>query len=128
MVLLMASISMISSSSTRPITPPLTASGTICPTTKPCVPPEKRPSVIKATDFPRPAPINADVGFSISGIPGAPTGPIFLMTATSPACKRPVSIPSMKCCSPLKTRAVPVNCSPSLPEILATEPPDARLP
>ena len=28
--------------------PPIWASGTICPTTKPCVPPEKRPSVIKA--------------------------------------------------------------------------------
>ena len=34
----------------------------------------------------------------------------------------------MKCCSPLNTRAVPVNCSPSLPDIFATDPPEARFP
>ena len=83
---------------------------------------------MRAQDFPSPAPINAEVGFNISGIPGPPTGPIFLMTATSPACNRPDSMPSIKCCSPSKTRAVPLKNSPSLPEIFATEPPWARLP
>ena len=37
--------------------------------------PEKRPSVISATLEPRPIPAMADVGFSISLIPGPPFGP-----------------------------------------------------
>jgi hypothetical protein len=36
------------------------------------VPPLNLPSVISATDFPKPAPIMAEVGFNISGIPGPP--------------------------------------------------------
>ncbi|VTQ04872.1 Uncharacterised protein [Sphingobacterium daejeonense] len=42
--------------------------------------PEKRPSVIRATELPKPAPIINEVGFNISGIPGAPLGPSFLIT------------------------------------------------
>ena len=37
----------------------------------PHVPPEKRPSVMRPTDSPRPWPISADVGASISCMPGA---------------------------------------------------------
>ena len=59
----------------NPIVPPDCASGVICPTTNPCVPPEKRPSVIKCYRFPKPAPIINEVGFNISGIPGPPFGP-----------------------------------------------------
>ena len=55
--------------------PPDAASGEICPIHAPLVPPEKRPSVIKATLEPRPMPIIALVGASISGIPGPPFGP-----------------------------------------------------
>jgi hypothetical protein len=40
-------------------------------------PPENLPSVIKAL-FPNPAPIMAEVGLSISGIPGPPLGPQYL--------------------------------------------------
>jgi hypothetical protein len=36
-----------------------------------CVPPENLPSVISATFLPKPEPIKAEVGFNISGIPGA---------------------------------------------------------
>ena len=42
---------------------------------KPCEPPEKRPSVISATSLPKPAPMMAEVGVSISGMPGPPLGP-----------------------------------------------------
>ncbi|MNR29633.1 hypothetical protein D3C85_1470310 [compost metagenome] len=69
------SIAIKSPSFTKAIVPPTKASGVMCPTTKPCVPPENLPSVIKATEFPNPAPIMAEVGFSISGIPGPPFGP-----------------------------------------------------
>ena len=37
--------------------------------------PEKRPSVIRATEEPSPIPAMAEVGFSISRIPGPPFGP-----------------------------------------------------
>jgi dihydroxyacid dehydratase/phosphogluconate dehydratase len=62
-------------SSTTANTPPLKASGVICPTTKPWAPPEKRPSVISATLPPKPLPMTAEVGASISRIPGPPAGP-----------------------------------------------------
>ena len=44
------------------------------PTMKPWEPPEKRPSVMRATSEPSPAPMMADVGVSISGMPGPPFG------------------------------------------------------
>ena len=37
--------------------------------------PEKRPSVIRATELPSPIPAIAEVGFNISLIPGPPFGP-----------------------------------------------------
>src|SRR6185369_1899798 len=70
-----ASIVIESPSSTSAIVPPTAASGATCPTTIPYVPPENRPSVINPTESPSPAPIKADVGASISRIPGPPFGP-----------------------------------------------------
>ena len=52
MVFFSAFISIISLSSISAIFPPSCASGTMWPTTKPWVPPEKRPSVIRATSLP----------------------------------------------------------------------------
>ncbi|KAG1434256.1 hypothetical protein G6F56_014380 [Rhizopus delemar] len=59
----------------RAIGPPTKASGATWPTTMPQVPPEKRPSVIKPTGSPRPCPTSAEVGASISRMPGPPFGP-----------------------------------------------------
>ncbi len=44
--------------------------------------PENRPSVISATSFPSPRPMMADVGDSISCMPGPPRGPSLRMTTT----------------------------------------------
>ena len=41
----------------------------------PRVAPEKRPSVMSATLEPRPMPVSAEVGVSISRMPGPPFGP-----------------------------------------------------
>jgi hypothetical protein len=68
-------MTMRSPSRTKAIGPPSCASGVMCPMMKPCEPPEKRPSVSSATSLPSPAPMIADVGVSISGIPGPPFGP-----------------------------------------------------
>ena len=95
-----ALILILSPVSRIPIAPPDCASGVIWPTTKPWVPPEKRPSVINATDFPKPAPIINEVGFNISGIPGPPFGPTYLMTTTSPFSTSPLEIPVFAACSP----------------------------
>mmetsp|Transcript_24264 Transcript_24264/g.53092 ORF Transcript_24264/g.53092 Transcript_24264/m.53092 type:complete len:201 (+) Transcript_24264:157-759(+) len=70
---------------TKAIGPPTWASGVMCPMQNPCVPPLNRPSVNKATSFPRPAPMMALVGVSISGRPGPPVGPSYRMMTTSPA-------------------------------------------
>lgn len=56
----------VSPSLTRPMGPPTAASGTIWPIRKPWEPPENRPSVIRAQEFPRPAPMRAEEGLSIS--------------------------------------------------------------
>ncbi len=61
----------------------------MCPTTKPCVPPLKRPSVINATSLPSPRPMIALVGDSISRMPGPPRGPSWRMTMTWPFFTRP---------------------------------------
>ena len=102
--------------------------GTTWPTTKPWVPPENLPSVIKATSFPNPAPIIAAVGFNISGIPGPPLGPSYLITTTSPLLTTPSAIPLFASYSLSKTLAGPSKKSPSFPVIFATEPPEAILP
>ena len=57
------------------IGPPSCASGTTWPMMKPWEPPENLPSVISATSLPKPAPMIAEVGVSISGMPGPPLGP-----------------------------------------------------
>ena len=51
------------------------ASGLTWPMQSPAVPPLKRPSVMRATDLPRPWPLIMEVGESISGMPGPPLGP-----------------------------------------------------
>ena len=48
-----------SPSSTIAIGPPSAASGATWPIIRPCVPPEKRPSVSSATESPRPSPTSA---------------------------------------------------------------------
>ena len=88
-----ASIVILSPSSINPITPPSWASGTLGPTTNPWVPPENRPSVIKATFFPSHAPIIAAVGFNISGIPDPTLGPSYRITPTTPFWTLPSPIP-----------------------------------
>nr|GMD00444.1 Uncharacterised protein [Ipomoea batatas] len=101
----------------------------MCPTTYPWEPPENLPSVSNDHTFPRPAPIIALVGVSISGMPGPPLGPSPLMTTTFP-CKLIGSseIAVIMDSSPSKTRAGPRKNSPSFPVIFATEPSGARLP
>ena len=49
--------------------------GLACPTQGPFEAPEKRPSVMSATDLESPMPTMADVGVSISRMPGPPAGP-----------------------------------------------------
>ncbi len=65
----------MSPSRSAAIGPPLNASGATWPTMKPCVAPEKRPSVTSATSSERPSPTIAAVTCSISRIPGPPAGP-----------------------------------------------------
>ncbi len=65
----------MSPSRTAAMAPPSAASGAMCATMKPCVAPENRPSVIRATESLRPAPTIAPVTPSISRMPGPPTGP-----------------------------------------------------
>ncbi len=60
-VLEMRSIDMVSPSFTNAIGPPAAASGATCPIHGPLVPPENRPSVIRATRL-YPRPTSADVG------------------------------------------------------------------
>ena len=69
------SIAMISPSSISAIGPPTAASGETCPMDAPRLAPEKRPSVISATEDQSPIPAMAEVGFNISLIPGPPFGP-----------------------------------------------------
>src|SRR5439155_13561402 len=66
--LLSTSISTMSPSRRSAIGPPAAASGETCPTIKPWVAPEKRPSVRRATFSARPAPTIAAVTASISRI------------------------------------------------------------
>ena len=68
-------MSMTSPSSTSAIGPPAAASGETWPMHGPLEAPEKRPSVMRATELARPMPQMAEVGVSISRIPGPPEGP-----------------------------------------------------
>mmetsp|Transcript_32903 Transcript_32903/g.72663 ORF Transcript_32903/g.72663 Transcript_32903/m.72663 type:complete len:202 (+) Transcript_32903:752-1357(+) len=114
---------------TRAMGPPTWASGATWPITKPWEPPEKRPSVMRAHSLPRPAPMMAEVGVNISGMPGPPLGPSYLMTTTLPLkAEGSLDRESSMSSSQSNTRAPPRNFRPSLPVILATEPSGARLP
>ena len=69
------SMEMTSPSWTSAMGPPAAASGLTCPMAGPLVAPEKRPSVISAQDLSSPMPQMAEVGVSISRMPGPPAGP-----------------------------------------------------
>lgn len=128
MVRASVSISMMSPSSMMAIGPPAAASGETWPIQRPRVPPEKRPSVMRAALMP--APLIAEVGASISCIPGPPFGPSYLITTTSPSLILPPRIADRESSWVLKTRAVPVNwrISGSTPAVLTTAPSGAMLP
>ena len=64
-----------SPSATSAISPPSAASGETCPTERPEVAPEKRPSVTSAQAVASPAALMRLVGMSISCMPGPPRGP-----------------------------------------------------
>ena len=97
----------MSPSSTKAITPPSAASGDTCPIDAPLVAPLNLPSVISATDLSSPIPDIADVGESISLIPGPPFGPSYLITITSPATILLLNIASTASSSELNTLAGP---------------------
>ena len=128
MTRLAASIVIGSPSRSNPRTPPSNASGVMWPTTKPWLPPLKRPSVISATSLPRPLPMTAEVGDNISRMPGPPRGPSYRMTMTSPFTTVPSRMRRSASSSLSNTRARPIKRRPSFPLIFATAPPDARLP
>ena len=81
-----------------------------------------------ATELPKPAPISADVGFNISGIPGPPFGPSLRITTTCPALISPLDKNSITSSSRSQTFASPSKRSPSFPVILAIAPSVAKLP
>ena len=101
------SIAMVSPSSTRAMGPPTAASGDTWPMDAPRLAPEKRPSVMSATVEPSPIPAMADVGLSISLMPGPPLGPSYLMTTTSPATILPDLMASIASSSQSNTLAGP---------------------
>src|SRR3989344_4759250 len=111
-----------------PMGPPTYASGATWPMTSLYEPPEKRPSVISATESPSPRPMMAEVTASISRIPGPPFGPSFLITIVSPETTEPASIAANADSSSSNTFAGPRCCSFLMPFIFATPPPGARLP
>ena len=98
---------MISPSWTKAIGPPRAASGETWPIEAPLVAPLKRPSVISATVEPSPIPEIADVGLSISLIPGPPFGPSYRITTTSPGFIFPPLIASIASSSLSNTLAGP---------------------
>ena len=105
---LSTSIVIVSPSWTAAIGPPWTASGAMWPTMKPRVAPEKRPSVISATESPSPSPTIAAVTASISRMPGPPAGPSLRITTTSPGLIWPLVTAAIAASSPSKTRAGPL--------------------
>ena len=70
----------------------------------------------------------AEVGLSISGIPGPPFGPSYLITITSPLLIDLFFIALFASVSQLNTLAFPLKIKPSFPVILATEPSEAKFP
>ena len=80
------------------------------------------------TESPRPAPMIAEVGESISRMPGPPFGPSYRITTTSPFRIWPAKMAARHASSDSKTRAGPVMRGAFTPVILATAPSVARLP
>ncbi len=128
--LLEISILIISPSSIIPIGPFSAASGETCPIAAPLVAPEKRPSVRRATSLSNPIPQRAEVGASISRIPGPPFGPSYRMTTTSPFLISPSIIAWYASSSELNTLAGPSKAYIFLltADTLTTPPSGARLP
>ena len=100
-------IEIISPSSMSAIGPPTAASGETWPMDAPLDAPENLPSVIRATVEPSPIPAIAEVGFSISLIPGPPFGPSYLITTTSPGTILPPLIAATASSSDSNTLAGP---------------------
>ena len=126
---LSASILITSPSLMSAMGPPSWASGATWPMTKPWDPPLNLPSVMRATQSPSPAPMMALVGVSISGIPGPPLGPSYLMTTTQPLKDSGSSSSAASIASSWsKHLAGPSNSSPSFPVIFATDPSGATSP
>src|SRR5450759_431318 len=117
-----------SPSQTSAIGPPTAASGETWPTMNPCVAPEKRPSVTRATVSPRPCPTSEAVTARISGMPGAPFGPSWRITTTSPARISRRSTAANAAISPSKTRAGPECFRRSCPASFTTQPSGASEP
>ncbi len=86
--------------------------------------------MIRATVLSRPIPATADVGVSISLMPGPPFGPSYLITATSPSVIRPCRIASTASSSDPKILAGPacVSISGKTADCFTTAPSGARLP
>ncbi len=125
---LSTSMSMMSPSSRAARGPPTAASGATCPTIRPCVAPEKRPSVTIATESPRPSPTIAAVTCSISRMPGPPFGPSYRITTVSPGLIRPAETAANASSSRLKTRAGP-RCEVGVCAVIfTTAPSGARFP
>ena len=95
---------------------------------KPCVAPEKRPSVMSATESPRPWPTIAAVTASISRMPGPPDGPSLRITTTSFAWICCASTAANASSSDSNTRAGPLCSSRPWPDSFTTQPSGARLP
>mmetsp|Transcript_37762 Transcript_37762/g.88853 ORF Transcript_37762/g.88853 Transcript_37762/m.88853 type:complete len:335 (+) Transcript_37762:311-1315(+) len=129
MASVVASMVMMSPSCTIAIGPPTCASGATCPTQKPWLPPEKRPSVMSATSWPSPAPMTIEVGESISFMPGPPLGPSYRITMTLPRSDSwSLTTCAIRSSSASKHMAGPWKRVPSLPVILPTAPSGARVP
>ena len=94
----------------------------------PLVPPENRPSVIKATVSPNPCPYIAPVVESISRIPGPPLGPSYLIITASPALISFFKTAVKASSSESKHLAFPLKVKFFKPAIFDIHPSGARLP
>src|SRR5262245_43180179 len=123
-----ASSEMTSPSRMAAMGPPEAASGATCPTMRPRVAPENRPSVTSATESPSPMPTSAAVTASISRMPGPPRGPSYRITTASPAPIAPALTAAEADSSESNTRAGPLKVVRLCPDSLTTQPSGARLP
>ena len=96
----------------------------------PFVAPLNRPSVISATDSPKPCPAMAEVGANISCMPGPPRGPSYTITTTSPGLIRLARMASHAISCDWNTRAGPSKrrMDASTPAVFTMQPSLAKLP